>query len=406
MKWGLSAISYERVEQTAFIGVAGLAKLQSKRVAVLGLGNIGGQVARHLAMLGVKLTLVDCGFVERQNLATQGYETGDLGAAKVSATERRLKAINPDCSVTPIFSEFGRLGAAALQVADLVLCCFDSLADRLLVNERCWRLGTPWIDAAIDGTGRLLYGRVVLYDPGSPEGPCYLCRWDQPGLQEALRLERERAGQAGTGTKGCADWRFELTRGELSPPTLSISSLGGVIGGIQSLLAIDFLLARTERSVASTEITVDFGHHPYSMRVYQLRRNRHCLFDHQVFRLVAAGEDSAANFTVGRLFSIAEKQLGVPVTLQFHGRELITRLRCPSCANHLEPFKLAEVIQEEELICSCGATRRAGGLDRLRSFTREQARPFLERTCGELGLPPNDVVSATNGSENVDILVG
>jgi len=96
----------------------------------------------------------------------------------------------------------------------------------------------------------------------------------------------------------------------------------------------------------------------------------------------------------------------VPVTLQFHDRELITRLRCPGCANHLEPFKLAEVIQEEELICSCGATRRAGGLDRVRSFTREQARPFLERTCGELGLPNSDVVSATNGSENVDILIG
>jgi adenylyltransferase/sulfurtransferase len=399
------AISYERIKQTAFIGAEGLAKLQGKTVAVLGLGNIGGQVARHLAMLGVKLTLVDCGSIERENLATQGYETGDLGTPKVFATERRLKAINPECSVTPVFSEFGRLGAASLQVADLVLCCFDSLADRLVVNERCWRLGTPWIDAAIDGTGRLLYGKVVFYDSGSTEGPCYLCRWDQQGLQEALRLERERAEQAGTGTRGCADWRFELTRGELSPPTLSISSLGGVIGGIQSLVAIDFLLARTEPSVAGNEIAVDFSRHPYSMRVYQLRRNRHCLFAHQRFRLVAAGDDSA-NLTVGRLFGIAEKLLGVPVTLQFHGRELITRLRCPGCANHLEPFKLAEVIQEEELICSCGATRRAGGLDRLRSFTREQSRPFLERTCGELGFPNNDVVSATNGSENVDILVG
>jgi len=399
------AISYERIEQTAFIGADGLAKLQSKRVAVLGLGNIGGQLARHLAMLGVKLTLVDCGLVERQNLATQGYETVDLGTPKVSPTERNLKAINPDCSVNPIFSEFRRLGAAALQVADLVLCCFDSLADRLLVNERCWRLGTPWIDAAIDGTGRLLYGKVVLHDPGSTEGPCYLCRWDQHGLQEALRLERERAEQAGNGARGCANWRFEFNRGELSPPTLSISSLGGVIGGIQSLAAIDFLLARTEPSVAGNEISVEFSHHPYSMRVCQLRRNRHCLFDHQRFRLVAA-EDDLATLTVGRLFDIAEKQLGVPVTLQFHDRELITRLRCPGCTNHLEPFKLAEVIQEEELICSCGATRRAGGLDRVRSFTREQARPFLERTCGELGLPNSDVVSATNGSENVDILIG
>lgn len=401
---GIGAISYERVEQIAFIGADGLAKLQGKTVAVLGLGNTGRQVVTHLAMLGVQLTLVDCGLVERQNLATQGYEAGDLGTTKVSATERRLKAINPDCSVTPIFSEFGRLGAAALQVADLVLCCFDTLADRLLVNERCWRLGTPWIDAAIDGTGRLLYGRVVLYDPGSPEGPCYLCRWDQKGLQEALRLERERAAQTGTVMTGCPDWRFELNRGELSPPTLSISSLGGVIGGIQSLLAIDFLLARTKPSVAENEITVDFSRHPYSMRVYQLRRNRHCLFEHQPFRLVAAGEDSP-NLTVGRLFSIAEQQLGEPVTLQLHGRELVTRLRCPGCANDLEPFKLAEVIQEKELICSCGATRRAGGLDRLRSFTREQARPFLERTFGELGLPPNDVISAINGSETVDILI-
>src|SRR5262245_49520227 len=121
---GAEAISYKRIEQTAFVGADGLAKLQGKRVVVLGLGNVGGQVVRHLAMLGVKLMLVDCGSVEPENLTTQGYETGDLGAPKVFATERRLKAINPDSSITSFFLEFARLGVAAMRESDLVLCCF------------------------------------------------------------------------------------------------------------------------------------------------------------------------------------------------------------------------------------------------------------------------------------------
>jgi molybdopterin/thiamine biosynthesis adenylyltransferase len=400
---GTGAIAYGRITQTAFIGADGLAKLQNKTVAVLGLGNIGGQAVRHLAMLGVRLMLVDRGFVEQENLATQGYQTGDVGTPKVFATERCLKAINPTCPMTPILAEFSHLGAAALRAADLVLCCFDSLADRLLVNERCWRLGTAWIDAAIDGTGQRLYGRLVLYNPGSPEGYCFLCRWDQGDLQEALRLERERAMQDGSGTAGCPDWRFKLTRGELSPPTLSISSLGGVVGGIQSLLAIDFLLGRREGLAVCPELTVDFSLHPYSMRACRTRVNRHCLFDHSVICLLTAEHGSSV--TVRELFNMAEQQLGVPVTLRFQGRELITRLRCPGCAEPVEPFRLAEVLQDDELVCSCGATRRAGQLDRLRSFRREQAQAFLDRTCMELGLPADDVVSASNGSKSVDLLV-
>jgi molybdopterin-synthase adenylyltransferase len=184
---------YSRIHDIGLIGKQGLETLQRKQVVVFGIGNIGYQTASHLALLTVPLVLVDRGLVEMENLATQGYAVAEIGTPKVYALARRLKAINPDGVIVPLHADIRSLGMAALRDSDLYLCCLDTLADRLHLNEMAYRMGIPWIDAALDGTGQWLYAKTAIYDPRVAQSPCFLCQWDSESLQTALRIERDRA---------------------------------------------------------------------------------------------------------------------------------------------------------------------------------------------------------------------
>ena len=72
------------------------AKLQKKRIALVGLGALGSQVAHSLARSGVTvLGLWDEDTVEPGNLCRSCYHLGDLGESKVRALAKELECINP-----------------------------------------------------------------------------------------------------------------------------------------------------------------------------------------------------------------------------------------------------------------------------------------------------------------------
>lgn len=390
---------FERIHQLEYIGRAGLQRLQGKTVAILGLGNLGSQLACHLGLLGIRMILVDRGRVEEANLATQAYSVSDIGLPKVEALRSRLLSTNPACQIQTIFTDFRHLGAAALQ-ADLYLSCLDSLADRILLNERAWFTRTMWLDAALDGSGRARYGKVSVFDPSSNDSPCYLCPWDSKALQSALYQERDRTERAGGQHQGCASWKLQSE--QESPPTFASSSLGGLIAAVQSMLAIELLLDKGERNLAGVELVSDFTRAPYSNREYELKKNKRCLSAHPVFDSLRRASRKAS---VAELIDRAESELNGPASLRIRGRELVLRLRCATCRSAKPIGKIAEGVQEEEANCRCGRAMRASGHDLLNRFNREQAQPFLDRSFLELGVPARDLVSASNGERELHFLV-
>lgn len=75
--------------------------LSKKRVAVFGVGGVGGAVCEALARIGVgKIDVIDNDTVSLSNINRQIIaDHSTVGLKKVDAAEKRIKAINPDCEV-------------------------------------------------------------------------------------------------------------------------------------------------------------------------------------------------------------------------------------------------------------------------------------------------------------------
>lgn len=163
--------------------IAGQEKLKAAHVLVLGAGGLGCPVALYLGAAGVgHLTLVDDDQIELANLQRQiAFEQRWLGDAKAERLAERVRAINPDISVTGINC---RLDGDDLQqlVAEssLVLDCTDNFNTRFALNRASVAAGVPLVSgAAIRGEGQL-----SVYDPRHPDSPCYHCLYPEQGNED------------------------------------------------------------------------------------------------------------------------------------------------------------------------------------------------------------------------------
>ncbi|HOJ44501.1 MAG TPA: ThiF family adenylyltransferase [Bacilli bacterium] len=75
----------------------GIDKLTNAKVAVIGLGGVGGPALECLVRSGiVKFLLIDSDIVQPSNLNRQTlYDSTDIGSKKVAAAKKRIQAINP-----------------------------------------------------------------------------------------------------------------------------------------------------------------------------------------------------------------------------------------------------------------------------------------------------------------------
>ena len=92
----MSIHAFSRTELV--IGNEGLAILQNSRIAVFGLGGVGGNAAEALVRSGIKeLDLIDFDRVNYTNLNRQVISSlSTIGQYKTDAAEARFKSINPD----------------------------------------------------------------------------------------------------------------------------------------------------------------------------------------------------------------------------------------------------------------------------------------------------------------------
>ena len=382
---------YTRIEQVDMIGPEGLAALQGASVAVVGAGNIGGQVAQHLAMLGMGVLVVDKDTVAEENLGTQGFASDQLGSPKAEARARHLAQLNPSCRIEALHADIEQLGLGALRDMALIFSCLDSRRSRVVVNELATRLGIPWVDAAVDGSGRSLLGRVAAYDPRSPTSSCYLCPHDSESLGEVMR-------EGGDGS--CPTWRWEASK-PVTAPTLAISALGAVVAGAQAIWGLKLLLGHAEE-VVGREMYLDLGRSVVT--THEMNRNPRCVLDHQVFALTPFGR-SASEITVEDAFAEAEARLGPGVSLRLHRRSIATELSCPECAAVSRPYRVLEATTPKEATCRCGTIMQPVALGLRDRLSKEDATEFLQKTWEQVGLPPSDVITASRGNEKVHLLL-
>ena len=89
------------------LGADAVQRLQTARVALFGLGGVGGYTLEALARSGIgHLDLIDNDTVSLSNLNRQLLAThATLGMLKVEAARQRVLDINPECTVNtyPVF---------------------------------------------------------------------------------------------------------------------------------------------------------------------------------------------------------------------------------------------------------------------------------------------------------------
>lgn len=95
-------MEYEFSRTERLIGKESLEKLSSCRVAIFGIGGVGGYTLEALARSGVgKLDIIDNDTVNITNINRQIIATHDtLGKLKTDAAKERVLSINPDAAVT------------------------------------------------------------------------------------------------------------------------------------------------------------------------------------------------------------------------------------------------------------------------------------------------------------------
>lgn len=133
------------------LGPEAMEKLRQSRVAVFGIGGVGGYVVEALARAGIgALDLVDHDRIALSNLNRQIIATREtLGQYKVDVAEARIHSINPDCKVTihRIFFLPETREQFMFSDYDYVVDAIDTVAGKLALVETAKAAGTPIICA-------------------------------------------------------------------------------------------------------------------------------------------------------------------------------------------------------------------------------------------------------------------
>ena len=136
-------------------GPATAEKLAARRVAVFGLGGVGGYAVEALARSGIgTLDLVDHDIISLSNFNRQILATSrTLWQYKADAARERVLDINPDCAVTA-YREFflpETAGKWDFTQYDYIVDCVDTVTAKLRLIEKAREAGVPIISAM--GTG-------------------------------------------------------------------------------------------------------------------------------------------------------------------------------------------------------------------------------------------------------------
>ena len=132
-------------------GEDGIHALQHSRVAVFGLGGVGGHAVEALVRTGVgAVDLIDHDTVDETNLNRQLIATWEtLGMKKVDAMEQRLLSINPHCQITKHDCFYLPETADRFDFSDydFIIDAVDTVTAKLELIVRAEQVHTPIVSA-------------------------------------------------------------------------------------------------------------------------------------------------------------------------------------------------------------------------------------------------------------------
>lgn len=140
------------------LGADGMEKLKRARVAVFGIGGVGGYVVEALARVGIgALDLIDNDVISLTNINRQIIALhSTVGLPKTDVMAARVRDINPECEVRTYQMFYGPDTAEQFDFAqyDYIIDAIDTVTGKLALAVNAQKANTPIISSM--GTGNKL----------------------------------------------------------------------------------------------------------------------------------------------------------------------------------------------------------------------------------------------------------
>ena len=142
----------EEFSRTAYVyGEEAIEKLKNARVAVFGIGGVGGYICESLCRVGVgQIDIFDRDTVSLSNINRQIIALhSTVGRPKVDVMKERMKDINPDCIVNShnVFYLPENADEYDLSKYCYIADAVDTVSAKLEIAIRAYKLGIPIISA-------------------------------------------------------------------------------------------------------------------------------------------------------------------------------------------------------------------------------------------------------------------
>ncbi len=333
-----------------------------RRVAIAGLGALGNELFRQLALLGLEeALLIDPDCVQQSNLSKCAFfrAPGAVGRPKAEVLAEIGNAWFPGTRWTPLPEEIADVGWRRLQGLDVLFCGLDRDSARLEAARISTRLDLPVCDGGMSTSGAAS-GRVSWF-PGRGAA-CFCCRLTAQRRRELLQSWSSSAHPCRVP---------EEPGGWSATPMLAAAT-----AALQMHCAAVWL-RRGESEARSVEFRFE---EPFRLEEFRIQADETCPFHSSPARLVAV--EGAFRDALGRGQAAAWEW---PVCV---------RARCLDCDAEFEPRQRVTKFRR------AGRCPRCGGRHLLELDNRSQLGfddPLAALRPEELGLPPEHLYSIREG---------
>lgn len=160
------------------IGANNISRLKNSRVAVFGIGGVGGYTVEALARMGVgEIDLIDSDTVDITNLNRQIIATHKtVGLPKVEVAKERIYDINPEIKVTThnIFFDSDTAKTFDFSCYDYIVDAIDTVSSKILLILKANENNVPIISCM--GTGNKLNAAILEVSDIYKTSVCPLAR--------------------------------------------------------------------------------------------------------------------------------------------------------------------------------------------------------------------------------------
>jgi adenylyltransferase/sulfurtransferase len=257
-------IDYLWSRQLIMWGIEGQKRIRNSTVFIAGAGALGNEVAKNLAMLGIKrLIIVDNDKVELSNINRMiFFERNDVGRSKAKVLAEKVNKRFPYVEVWASEQTLEDILPRYYLKSDLIMSCLDNILSRIFLTVTSRKYCIPLIDSGISGN----QARVQTYIPSGDS--CPICPFSI-----------DRYGQF-IGLKNPCDAPLEEIKIPSYPTTISLAS------SIQTQEAIKILIGHDdfkEKKEWSKELgrplegiwLADLSYNKYS--IIKVKKNKNCI---------------------------------------------------------------------------------------------------------------------------------